>query len=1347
MDNIEEPKLDTKMIETRFLLQIRPFMKKLNAATTSGEYFFYYEKYLISKWIQENLAKTEDVSKNEEPADSSALSSIYLINIRENSPVLLSRDTFVEHYYSGKKVLGHEQDSVLLPLWRYLSKKENKDLSEFFKLDFSKCGEICFKFLFVDGYENALASIIDSLFYKNNSIACDLYSSESVISNWSDRVKNSLVMLFPSMDDGERERHLEELLLQYEVQPRRDIFKRFCSRVFINLMILSVIYREDKEREVDEVLAEAVDWELSILTRSIVIKGLGEVTPQGNACLYFLEKYRSTKEKCISLLQQWLVFLTDEAHQRIVNGESQFSESTPFAFEEFIYKNIIRFISTPKRPSGKQLGQLNILDIGDFPESEDEPLLWTADTPLPPDAVDLQRLCINWSRNVDTINRELETFLVKSGVPVDQKHLLNIEILGESWKTICLEAEYPSDKEIEWLKRLQEWLVFIVQKKDYQTRLGNDPSLSFDRYINQRSLEFLERIKANPKGGSRCFSWHLVPKCFRKTSATNDSDQMTFTEDEVRSYNFEIAYEEVAIPAFFVKKMQESLIVENVSQELVSKQFIRKIWDEFFNGKDEIAFLQAVLSPEIIDDQFGKKEVGYISKNINVPSLRKEIINVLDKQINTRYWGGCLKFLEFEKEFVEKRKVAFLSNKKSLGCITKLNSLRYSIIKKLGSGAFGAAYLVEDSTLKRKVVFKFLIPSRETKEHVDQIIEEASILAGLRHENIITVFDLVTLAPEEYELESCESSDQEKPSLYAIVMQYIENSLSLEEYVIRNKHELEVDDRVDLFTKVCRGIQFVHDVKHSDGEPLCHGDIKPDNIIVDSNGCPVIIDFGLASYQDRAPKAVGAKTFASPRREHGLAVSVDDDIFSLGMLLCWLFLGNQFTEKVRSQHDKLNLFFALQAVSSGIINTTAFWQKNSLPAFAEKFTDDSLHKTWTTGNIKQRDELYGINTDYLAFLSQKPVFRDLLLSSIVSGFGKEAIYKKKEEFYSLLNKLDPEFRPSSEEPLPEYNQLNAEVMAFLGEGLKNVGLKDLTPRKVASLFKQPLTQGVVDTFFKEVSIETLRHWHNERIVFTFRLILPVSGGCYLLLTTKDNMNFYKIFVGISEQIENIFKHTEVFELSDIDIKNFLIYSLVEDSLELSGCWIPTRKRKPLITHSTIITDADQVVGELIDSFDVAINSELEDSLSKLFKNVVVAWEETFDKARGDWLQLAEHLSNAESIAISCEYGGYGDATPEQVLSLEEYVEAELIDPADVYLDEDSTSSLPEELPPILTFEQYIILNHPRKLKQALELINITMMNMDGHYESRMKMSVQSKDWFVNFSLIQQLDGVEVVDAL
>jgi tRNA A-37 threonylcarbamoyl transferase component Bud32/tetratricopeptide (TPR) repeat protein len=202
---------------------------------------------------------------------------------------------------------------------------------------------------------------------------------------------------------------------------------------------------------------------------------------------------------------------------------------------------------------------------------------------------------------------------------------------------------------------------------------------------------------------------------------------------------------------------------------------------------------------------------------------------------------------------------------------------KYKITSILGKGAMGIVYKALDPDINREVAVKtirFDLVSEEgdREEMMERFMREAQAAGKLTHSNIITIYDV----------------GREKDMTY-IVMQLIEGK-SLQK-VISSGEKISTQEVIQLMDQLCKALDYAHD------NGIIHRDIKPANILLDKEGKPFIVDFGVARLETstltEAGTTLGTPSYMSPEQVMGKKVDRRSDIFSLGSILYELLTGKR----------------------------------------------------------------------------------------------------------------------------------------------------------------------------------------------------------------------------------------------------------------------------------------------------------------------------------------------------------------------------------------------------------------------------------------------------------------------
>ena len=195
---------------------------------------------------------------------------------------------------------------------------------------------------------------------------------------------------------------------------------------------------------------------------------------------------------------------------------------------------------------------------------------------------------------------------------------------------------------------------------------------------------------------------------------------------------------------------------------------------------------------------------------------------------------------------------------------------RYEILSKIGAGGMSDVYKAKDHILGRFVAIKVLKPEfSEDRGFVSKFRTEAQSAAGLEHPNIVNIYDVGS-----------------EEGLYYIVMEYVEG-ITLKTY-IEKKGQLSFKEAVSIAIQVARGIESAH------AKQITHRDIKPQNIIISTEGKVKVTDFGIAkaaSSNTISSDVMGSVHYSSPEQARNGFVDGRSDIYSLGIVMYEMVTG------------------------------------------------------------------------------------------------------------------------------------------------------------------------------------------------------------------------------------------------------------------------------------------------------------------------------------------------------------------------------------------------------------------------------------------------------------------------
>ena len=202
---------------------------------------------------------------------------------------------------------------------------------------------------------------------------------------------------------------------------------------------------------------------------------------------------------------------------------------------------------------------------------------------------------------------------------------------------------------------------------------------------------------------------------------------------------------------------------------------------------------------------------------------------------------------------------------------------RYEVQAHVGRGGMADVYLVYDVDLQRKVALKILLPAlAHDAAFVQRFRREAQTVARLDHPNIVNVYD-IGLTP------------QQRPY---IAMQYIEGGSlrdRLAELAERSKL-IPTEQALAIMRQMAEALSVAHQAG------IVHRDLKPGNILVRTDGTPVLVDLGIAVVAGGARltqtgNLIGTPHYMSPEQVRDQPLDGRSDLYSLGIILYELLAG------------------------------------------------------------------------------------------------------------------------------------------------------------------------------------------------------------------------------------------------------------------------------------------------------------------------------------------------------------------------------------------------------------------------------------------------------------------------
>lgn len=200
---------------------------------------------------------------------------------------------------------------------------------------------------------------------------------------------------------------------------------------------------------------------------------------------------------------------------------------------------------------------------------------------------------------------------------------------------------------------------------------------------------------------------------------------------------------------------------------------------------------------------------------------------------------------------------------------------RFEIVRELGRGAQSVVYLARDPHLLREVAIKTLHFSRPDLQKNHQLLSEARLVSQLRHPNIIPIFE----------------AGEEQGDVY-LVFEFVPGK-NLGAY-------LKASGRLTPVKAISILYPVLDAIAHAHAAGILHRDLKPNNILIDNEGLPRVMDFGIAArveaQSSNAEAYVGTPCYMAPEYIAHQESSERTDVFSAGLVFYELLTGQRAVE-------------------------------------------------------------------------------------------------------------------------------------------------------------------------------------------------------------------------------------------------------------------------------------------------------------------------------------------------------------------------------------------------------------------------------------------------------------------
>lgn len=206
----------------------------------------------------------------------------------------------------------------------------------------------------------------------------------------------------------------------------------------------------------------------------------------------------------------------------------------------------------------------------------------------------------------------------------------------------------------------------------------------------------------------------------------------------------------------------------------------------------------------------------------------------------------------------------------------------YLLRRQIGTGGMGVVFEADQEHPRRTVALKLMRAGLAGAERLRRFRHEVDILGRLQHPGIAHVFD-------------AGSHSVAGVQIPYFAMELVKEARDIVTFA--REHSLNREARMSLLADVCDAVEHGHQ------RGVIHRDLKPGNVLIDGNGRPHVIDFGVARLSDpdigtlsahtRTGLLVGTLQYMSPEQCHGTGTDIDTgtDIYSLGVILFELLTG------------------------------------------------------------------------------------------------------------------------------------------------------------------------------------------------------------------------------------------------------------------------------------------------------------------------------------------------------------------------------------------------------------------------------------------------------------------------
>jgi tetratricopeptide (TPR) repeat protein len=198
---------------------------------------------------------------------------------------------------------------------------------------------------------------------------------------------------------------------------------------------------------------------------------------------------------------------------------------------------------------------------------------------------------------------------------------------------------------------------------------------------------------------------------------------------------------------------------------------------------------------------------------------------------------------------------------------------RYLLLERIGKGGMGEVWKARDRELDQLVALKMIRADLlEGPGILERFKQEITLARKVTHKNVTRIHDLGVVERTRF-----------------ISMEFLEG-VDLKKF-IKEEGALPEEKAIPIILGICEGLKAAHDAG------IVHRDLKPQNVLIDPEGSPHIMDFGIASSRDSAGMTgtgdlLGTPEYMSPEQVRGEKVDLRSDIYSMGLIMYEMVTGD-----------------------------------------------------------------------------------------------------------------------------------------------------------------------------------------------------------------------------------------------------------------------------------------------------------------------------------------------------------------------------------------------------------------------------------------------------------------------